>query len=111
MAWFLLTLGVAGASPFISPKTMELLCSTAGTAKLVVFDEQGQAQPTGQSSLDCPMCLAPMLPLPPVNPWAPPSQPLAHALPPLQAAHIAALGGAPLPPRGPPSLFSLFSLF
>ena len=31
-------------------------------------------------------------------------QPLAHALKPLVAAHIAALVGAPLPPRGPPSL-------
>jgi len=34
---------------------------------------------------------------------APMPQPLAHALLPAVAAHIAALVGAPLPPRGPPA--------
>lgn len=103
MAWFLLTLGVATASPFVSPRTMALLCATAGTVQLVVLDEQGQAQPPGQHTLDCPMCLAPLLPASATGLSTPHPQPLAHALHPLQAAHIAALTGAPLPPRGPPS--------
>jgi hypothetical protein len=42
-------------------------------------------------------------PAPQRTPSAAP-QPLARALQSLVAAHIAALVGAPLPPRGPPSL-------
>src|SRR2546427_21575 len=49
------------------------------------------------------MCLAPALPLPPVSLAVAQPHPLAAALHPFAAAHIAALVGAPLPPRGPPA--------
>lgn len=102
MAWFLLTLGVAGASPFVSPRTMELLCSAGGAVTMVMVDEEGQAVASGQHTLDCSLCLAPLLPLPPVAVLPVLPQPLAAALHPFAAAHIASLVGAPLPPRGPP---------
>jgi len=50
------------------------------------------------------MCLAATLPPAPYRAPCAAPQPLAHALQPSVAAHIAALVGAPLPPRGPPSL-------
>ncbi|ABX35535.1 conserved hypothetical protein [Delftia acidovorans SPH-1] len=103
LAWFLLTLGVAGASPFVNPKTMELICSSGGAITMVVLDDDGQAQAPVQHTLDCSMCLAPALPLPPVSLAVAQPHPLAAALHPFAAAHIAALVGAPLPPRGPPA--------
>lgn len=104
VAWFLLTLGVAGASPFVNPKAMELVCSSGGAITMVVLDDDGQAQAPGQHTLDCPLCLAPALPLPPVSLAMAQPHPLAAALHPFAAAHIASLVGAPLPPRGPPAL-------
>ena len=65
--------------------------------------DEGQAQAPGQHTLDCSMCLAPALPLPPVSLAVAQPHPLAAALHPFAAAHIAALVGAPLPPRGPPA--------
>ena len=62
-----------------------------------------QAQAPGQHTLDCSMCLAPALPLPPASLAGAQPHPLAAALHPFAAAHIAALVGAPLPPRGPPA--------
>ena len=67
LVWFALTLGVAGASPFINPQSMELVCSTGGEVKLVVTqgsndDETSKAQALGLHTLDCSLCLATMLP-------------------------------------------------
>ncbi|XAH23776.1 DUF2946 family protein [Xylophilus sp. GW821-FHT01B05] len=102
LLWFACVLGVAAASPIVHPQAMELACSASGNLKLVVMGDDGQAMEAGQHSLDCALCLAAHVPpprthTPPVLP-----QPLAHALLPTVAAHIAALVGAPLPPRGPP---------
>lgn len=102
LAWFALTLGVAAASPMVHPQSMELVCSDGGI-KLVVVGDDGQVVDASHHTLDCPMCLG--APLPPATIRfemdAPPS---ANAVHPFAAAHIAALVGAPLPPRGPPAL-------
>ena len=71
--------------------------------KVLVFDDNGDAVQAGHHTLDCPMCLAATLPASPVNVRAELPQPLAYAVRPIAAAHIAAIAGAPLPPRGPPS--------
>lgn len=102
LAWFALTLGVAVASPLVQPHQMELVCAEDGGVKLVVVGEDGQAAPVGHHSLDCPMCLPVMVPAPVFSLDAAMPHPLAHALRPVAAAHIAALVGAPLPARGPP---------
>lgn len=103
LACFLLTLGVAMASPWVSPKSFEMVCTDGGSMKLVVVDQDGDVAAAGQHTLDCAMCLPASLPAPLVNQIAPQLQPLAHAMNPVEKARIAALVGAPLPPRGPPS--------
>lgn len=103
LAWFALTLGVAIASPVIHPQAMEVVCSVGSGMSLVVIDDDGKAVQAGQHTLDCPMCLAATLPPPQAHIRLEMPQPLAYALRPMVAAHIAALTGAPLPPRGPPS--------
>lgn len=106
LAWLLLTLAAAFASPLAHPSTLLLVCSGAadGGVHAVLVDQDGSQSPADQHSLDCPLCL----------PVAPPSAPAIlaperqQALGPVQhsfvAAHIAALVGAPLPSRGPPLL-------
>lgn len=106
LAWFVLTLGVAVASPMVQPHAMELVCTAGGAIKLVSVEDGRDLSASAAHGLDCPMCLAVTLPPgPAVQPAAQP-QPLGRALQPIVSARIAALVGAPLPPRGPPSLLS-----
>ena len=107
LAWLMLTLGVAVASPLVHPQAMGLVCTTAGATKLVVVGDDGdQAAPQNHHALDCPLCLQFSAP-PSINVTAiTHPQPLAHALRPVVAATLAALVGAPLPPRGPPLVLS-----
>jgi len=104
LAWFVLTMGVAMASPIIAPKTLEMICSGTGAMQLIELDQHGEVVSTVQHTLDCAMCLPVFLPSASMLSQVGQPQPLAHALTPTQAAHIAALVGAPLPPRGPPAL-------
>jgi len=102
LAWFVLALGVAIASPLVKPQGIELVCASGGAMKLIVKSDDGKQQVSGHT-LDCPLCATvaappPLLSLPMAAPAA-----LAHALQPLAAAHIAGRTAAPLPPRGPPT--------
>lgn len=104
LAWFVCALGVAVASPMVNPKTIDIVCSASGGMQMVVVGEDGQADTAGHHTLDCSLCLnATTPPVSQLSSFVAP-QPLAHALRPFVAAHIAALVGAPLPARGPPSL-------
>ena len=103
LAWFVLTLGVAIASPIVHPQSMQVICSDGGSMKLVATGDDEAAQGV-HHTLDCPLCLATTLPAPPASRRVAEPQPMAHALHPFATAHIAALLGAPLPPRGPPTL-------
>lgn len=102
LVWFALFVGAAIASPIVKPTGGQMVCSAMGGMKLVV-DEDGQAQPVS-ASMDCPLC-APVFtpPSPQAQVFDVPCA-LGHVLQTLPAAHIAGLTGAPLPPRGPPSL-------
>lgn len=102
LVWFVLSLGVAIASPIVQPQAMELVCSAAGAVKLVKTGDDGQ--PSAAHLLDCPLCLPasappPVLQLPLLH-----AQSVAHAQRSLSVAHIADRTAAPLPPRGPPFL-------
>lgn len=103
LAWFVLAFGVAVASPIVHPKAMELVCSSAGAMKLIVVGEGDASVEVGQHTLDCSLCLVTTVPFVRHGTLPEMAQPLAHALQPSVAAHIAALVGAPLPARGPPS--------
>ena len=107
LAWFVLMLGVAVASPIVHPMTMEVLCSaSAGGMKIGYTDVDGEPAQVSPHTLDCSLCLPVGAPVPMVSVALDMPQPLAHALTPFVAAHIAALVGAPLPPRGPPATTS-----
>ncbi len=101
LAWFVLTMGIAIASPIVHPKAMELICSASGNMKLIAVGEDGSE--LSHHTLDCPMCMATTLPPDIVTARFEHPQPLAHALTKVAVAHIASAVGAPLPPRGPPA--------
>lgn len=102
LVWFVMSLGVAVASPLVKPQSLELICSGSGAIKLLVQTDDG-VQEVGSHTLDCPLCAHVGAPPPPVGARVPAVHPLAHALRPIPAAHIAARTAAPLPPRGPPA--------
>lgn len=58
LVWFVLFMGVAVASSLVKPEASQLVCSAAGSIKLVQADTdaEGQAVPM-HSALDCPACL------------------------------------------------------
>lgn len=103
LAWLVLTLGVAVASPMVQPQLLEMVCTSVGGMQMI---ELGGDEPVAASphALDCPMCL--VLTPPPVSLalHLEQPQPLGRALQPVVSARIAALVGAPLPPRGPPAM-------
>lgn len=102
LAWFMLSIGVAVASPLVQPRGMELVCSGAGVMKLLVKNPDGSSSQAGHS-LDCPLCASVAPPPPRVFAPVPPPLPLAYALRPVVRAIIAARTAAPPPGRGPPS--------
>ena len=104
LAWFVLSLGVAVASPVVQPKTMQLVCTSAGAVKVVVQTSDG-AQEMGVGHMDCPLCALTGAP-PPATPVVklPSLQPLGLAVQPIPAARIAAATAVPPPARGPPLL-------
>ena len=100
LAWFALSLGVAIASPLVKPQALQLVCSAAGTVKLVPGDADAGPSAAGHL-LDCPLCAPGGAPGPhaaAVPRFLPPQPAPAawSAWPPALAA------SAPLPARGPP---------
>jgi len=102
LAWFVLSVGVAVASPLVNPQAMELICSGSGAIKLMVKTDDGLQETAQGHTLDCPLCAQVGAPPSTSQALLPVVHPLAHALRPIPAAHIAARTAAPLPPRGPP---------
>jgi hypothetical protein len=82
---------------------MALVCSAGGEVKLIAGSDDGTTPASGHM-LDCVLCLA--LDAPPVASVQVASHvsPLAYALMPTPAAHIAWRTASPLPARGPPAL-------
>jgi hypothetical protein len=104
LAWFVLSLGVAVASPIVKPQDILLVCTGSGAMKVVVQADDGSATELASSSMDCPLCVSFAAPPPVVQPSAQPAQPLAYALRSIPSAHIAARTASPLPARGPPTV-------
>jgi hypothetical protein len=103
LVWFVLSIGVAIASPMVKPQAMQLVCSGAGAMKVVVAGDDGKV-PVSSHTLDCPLCASIGAP-PPIeflafqatapNGFVPPSagnDPVFFVL------------AAPPPARGPPAL-------
>ena len=103
LVWFALSLGVAVASPIVSPQAAELICSGAGVMKLVVMTDDGAKEVSGPV-LDCPWCATGGAPLPPFHVKFESLVPLGHVLQSIPPAIMVALTAAPPPARGPPSI-------
>jgi hypothetical protein len=102
LAWFLCSLGVAMAAPLVHPRSLEVVCSSAGPARVVVRGDDGAHEP-GRMAMDCALCAAAGAPPPDaVAPWSPRLLPLGRAVRSIPSARIAAATRAPLPARGPP---------
>ena len=103
LVWFVVSIGVAVASPIVQPKSTLLVCTGAGM-KALVQSEDGSTTEQGRMALDCPLCVTMSAPPPESDVTVQSIHPLAYATQSIPAAHVAARTAAPLPARGPPSL-------
>lgn len=102
LVWFALFLGTAIASAIIKPGSMQMVCSPGGGMKMVdTSSDDGEFKTS--AGMDCPLCASVTAPPPPLSVRFEKSSPLAHALQPIAAAHIASVTAPPLPSRGPPT--------
>ena len=103
LVWFVFSIGIASASPLVSPKAMELVCSSGGVMKLVSSDSNNTDN-HDNAMPDCAMCMLAALPSAPLGTTFDKPSDLSHALHPRAAAYIAVATAPPLPSRGPPAL-------
>lgn len=103
LAWFMLSLGVAFASPLIHPRSMELVCSSTGAIKAIVHTDDGMREESPMA-MDCPLCAASGAPPAVIALHLPGPLPLGHSVQSIPSARIAAATRAPMPARGPPPL-------
>lgn len=102
LVWFALFIGVAVASPLVHPEGVQLVCTSAGTVKLVQLNTDGEDSESQHKGLHCPLCLpaaAPAL----VTVQAQVHDGRSYALTPLEQARLASLIGLPWQARAPPS--------
>ena len=103
LVWFALFLGSAIASSVIEPGNLQMVCSSDGGMKMLdTGDSDGEIKLS--KPMDCPLCASVTVPPAHTVHFDAPS-PLAHALKPVAAAHLASVTAPPLPSRGPPSSF------
>lgn len=103
---YVLTLGVAMASPLMKPDAMNLICTSTGYKLVGTSTDADQGKSSAQTHLlDCPLCVATTLPvvLASDSIFEPPHA-LSYATQSIPAARLAATVSAPLPARGPPSI-------
>ena len=108
LAWFVLSVGLAVAAPVLQPQSLSLVCSVAGSLKLVATGDLGEqgnpgAPMAGHHTLDCVLCFA--LAAPPsaavhVAATAPPPTGLLSSQ---LVTPIIGRTAAPPPARGPPA--------
>jgi hypothetical protein len=102
LVWFALFLGSAIASTVIKPGNLQMVCSTGGVMKMVdTSSDEGEIK--ASASMDCPLCASVTTPPLLLSIHFEKLSPLAHALQPIAAAHIASVTAPPLPSRGPPA--------
>jgi predicted secreted protein len=102
LAWFVLSIGVAIASPVVNPQSTQLICTGSGVMKVLTTTADGVQEETSQS-MDCPLCASLGAPLPVVSTVSEPYMPLSYAVQSIPAAVIAKLTAIPPPARGPPN--------
>ncbi len=103
LAWFVLSIGVAIASPMVQPQHMELLCSGAGATKLQVKTADG-SEALNSHGLQCALCIQASAPPPRLAAVAVQHNPPIYATQAAPATHTAVRTAAPPPGRGPPAV-------
>lgn len=103
---YVLSLGVAIASPLVNPEAMDLICTSSGYKFISKLDASSKKTGAGMSHLlDCPMCMAiGMTTFPATQNVPEPPHALSYALRSIPSAQLASLTSAPLPARGPPAI-------
>ena len=106
LAWFVLSIGVAVASPVVKPVSMELVCSASGAIKLVATGDDGTTSPASHT-LDRPLCL--IAGAPPVADHASAFHQvhLSQPQPADTSSPFAKVAAVSLPARGPPAFVTL----
>ena len=102
LAWFVLALGVAVASPIVQPRAMEVVCSGVGATKILLQTDAGTLE-LGAHGTECPLCLVSGAPPAPSSSLPPIFSPLAHASAFRFVSPVVAATAVPPPARGPPS--------
>lgn len=108
LAWFVLSVGLAVAAPLLQPQSLSLVCSAAGSLKLVATGDLGdQGNPgapmAAHHTLDCVLCFALSAPPSAAVRVAAIAPPPTGPLPSQIATHITGRTAAPPPARGPPA--------
>src|SRR6218665_1229029 len=98
LAGFVMSIGVAVASPMLHPQALELICSGAGVIELRSHTDGGAVPQSGHQP-DCPLCVQVGAPAPGRLADQPRPHPSAHGLRPPPAPPLAPRPPAPLPPR------------
>ena len=102
VAWFVLALGVAVASPVVQPRSMEIVCSSTSATKILLHTSSGTLE-LGAHGSECPLCLTSGAPPGPPHSPSPVLTPLAHAKALSFSPPVVVATAAPPPARGPPS--------
>jgi hypothetical protein len=102
LVWFALFMGIAVASPLVSPGNVQWVCTADGEVQRVVAHGEEQDASDSSHAMHCPLCL-PMTAPPVAQSPAPTPVGLSHALHPIELARLAALIGLPWQARAPPS--------
>ncbi len=103
LVWFVLSIGVAIASPLVQPQTLTLICSGAGMMTVVTVSADDDSQQTASPLMHCPLCVNASAPPLTTHLTAEPTQALDDVLQSLPSVLLIARIAAPLPARGPPN--------
>lgn len=100
LAWMVLFVGIAVASPLVKPTAMEVVCSASG-AYVVVLTDDGLQSDNG-TGMHCPLCLPLSAPPSAVLKLPAAQVGLSYALHSLESARLQSLMGQPWQARAPP---------
>ena len=110
LAWFVLSLGVAVASPLVNPQDTLLVCTGAGAMKVLVKADDGGTREVTPLAMDCPLCVSASAPPPAVQVQADTTQSFGVCAPERsQRPHCGAHGRTPAAPRPAHSVVRLFA--
>lgn len=101
LAWFVLSLSAAVASPLVQPQSVAWVCTAAGMSKMVVQGDDAGTMPS-QHGMHCVLCAPAGAPPPPEFSPRADYDVLSYVLQPIPAAHVAWRSHALLSARGPP---------